>query len=248
MNASPSSLARRAGRIAFGVVLFLGMLVLAVFAIHYGFREMPVHAWQILLGTWLTAFATAAVVRTVTDCIAASDLADDHPWVPAGELTDDHERVAAGELADERQRVAALVLPAIGIALIAPLTVHAIVVLLVNLDHVATWSLLRHALEQFDGWAVASLALTGPAHVTFAALVGVRANRLAKGAIPVTVKTIYLATVIAACVPGILVVVPPFVVALTGLPMLPLLYWMEGVAERDREPRIALPTAVARVA
>jgi hypothetical protein len=183
---------------------------------------MPIHAWQILLGTWLAAFATAALVRALTNGIAAAE---------------------PNELAEDRQRVAALTVPAFGIALIAPLTVHAIVFLLANLGAGAS----PHAAEGFDDWVVLSLLLTGPAHVTFATLVGRRAKQLARGAIEISVRTIYIGTVIAACVPGIVLLLPPVVVALTGLPMLPLLYWMPRIAVRDREPRVELPTAIARV-
>lgn len=225
MTSTPSTLARRAGRIAFGAVLILGMFVLAVYAIRYGFRAMPIHAWQLLLGTWLAAIATAAIVRTMTDFIAAPE---------------------PTELDEERQRVAAFVVPAVGLALVAPLTVHAFAALIMDLGAAASWHQLRHAFDGFDDWIVLSLAMTGPAHIMFAALVGVRAKQLAKGAIPKSVGTIYAATVVAACVPGIVFVLPPFVVALTGLPLLPFLHWMPRIAERDREPRIVVPTAIAR--
>lgn len=222
-----SLLARRAARIAFGLVLVLGMLVLVAFALHYGFRRMPIHAWQILLGTWLAAFATAALVRMLARGIT--------PGEP-------------NELAEHRQRVAALAVPAVGIALIAPLTVHAIVYLLGNVAETGTWGGLERARDGFDEWVVLSLLLTGPAHITFATLAGRRAAQLARGAIEVSVRRIYIATLIAACIPGIVLLLPPVVVALTGLPMLPLLYWMPRIAERDREEGVGLPAAVARVA
>ncbi len=222
-----STLARRAGRIAFGVVLALGMLVLAVFAIRCGFRTMPIHAWQLLLGTWLAAFGAAALVRTLTDVAA--------PPRPTA-------------LDEDRHRVAAFVVPAVGLALIAPLTVHLLVVVLLQLDHAMTWHALRRALERFDDWAVLSLALTGPAHATFALLVGRRATQLARDQIPTSVEAIYVASTIAACVPGIVVLLPPVIVALTGLPLLPFLHGMRRVAERDRDPRRALPAAIARPA
>jgi hypothetical protein len=140
----------------------------------------------------------------------------------------------AGELA-----VPALVVPSIGAALLLPLTWHMPFATLVAPG--------RHA---FDDWAVISAIITGPTHLVFAALVGERARQLATNdpaKPPLSPLRIYGICVAVSCLPFALLVIPPFVVMVTGLPMLAGMALMDGLAARDRLAAIAeaVPRAIA---
>jgi hypothetical protein len=213
----PRSHSHRTGRIAFGLVLCIGMLVLAGSALSYGFRPMRIHAWQILGGTWFAAFVIGGLASNV-----------------AGSMR----RRETTELDADRKRVAAFVVPAVGLALIAPLTIHLVVAILLDPASIRTTS------DGFDDWASLALLLTGIAHIAFATLVGMRARALARGAIPI----IFGITLALACIPGIVLVLPPVIVALTGIPIVPFLVRMERMAARDRERDIEFPVAIARMA
>lgn len=131
---------------------------------------------------------------------------------------------------DDRRSVAAAVLPSVGIALVLPLTIHLVV------------ATLLYPTRSFDEWVKYSLLLVSVAHLVFAFLVGLRAAAIAQGRQPISVGTIYYATVCTGGVPGLVLVLPLVLVALTGLPILPLLHGME----RWCAPRHRLPFAIAR--
>lgn len=120
---------------------------------------------------------------------------------------------------------ASWVLPVLAIALLAPLTLHLLVAVLSNADD----------LRSFDSWVGLSLGITGIAHVVFAALSVRRARQLVRGATTViSPLRIYGLTFAASCVPfAVLFMIPPGLVALTGLPILPLLHAMEPAIKRD---------------
>ena len=60
------AIARRAGRIAFGLVLITGVLALAAFSYHDEARSRgPVHAWHIVVATWLGALVAARSATTI---------------------------------------------------------------------------------------------------------------------------------------------------------------------------------------
>jgi hypothetical protein len=129
-------------------------------------------------------------------------------------------------------RRASFVVPAVAIALAAPLTLHLPMFVL--------------AADGFREWVVLSLAITAPAHLVFAAQVGRRAYQLAVGAPAITPRAIYLTTVVVSCVPFVLLYgLPPLVVALTGVPLLPLLHRMPSLIP-PRAP--SLPRAIAHLA
>jgi hypothetical protein len=126
-------------------------------------------------------------------------------------------------------RVPAFVIPSVGIALLAPLTIHMLLLFGIN------------DVEWFDDWCAMSLPTVGLAHLVFAMLVGLRARALVTDRPPIAVRTIFTLTVVASCVPYGMFILPPFLVAATGIPIVPLLFTMERIAKADREP--ALPTA-----
>jgi hypothetical protein len=129
-------------------------------------------------------------------------------------------------------RVAALTMPSVGIAMMLPITLHMIFV-------------LPSGERSFDEWAWMSVVCSGHTHVLFALLVYARALALAHGSAPVRIKTIYIATCVVAVFP---VVIPAAFVAVTGLPFIPLLRYMEKLAAADREDSCALPYATIRTA
>ncbi len=112
--------------------------------------------------------------------------------------------------------------PLVGWALLAPLTLHFVVYAFMENSHS-----FERTVEDYDWWICASLLLTGVGHVTLAAL-GVRfAQRLrasftmGDGGTP-SVWAPLMWTVLAGCVPGvILYLVPPVLVAATGLVFIP---------------------------
>lgn len=132
----------------------------------------------------------------------------------------------------DRHRVAGYVMPAVGMALMMPLTLHLLV-----------GCLLENTGRGFDDWCFWSVVFVSVAHVVFAILVGLRAAAIVQGRPPISVGTIYIATVTLAGVPGVLLVLPLVITALTGIPLLPLLYGMERWGERA-----AVPTAIVKAA
>jgi hypothetical protein len=83
---------------------------------------------------------------------------------------------------------ASLVVPAIGLALALPLTIHLL------------WFVIAGA--NFDRWAQLSVPAAGAAHVAFAVLFAFRAAELARTGDPhLSISTIYLLTVLASTIP-----------------------------------------------
>lgn len=147
--------------------------------------------------------------------------------------------VAACRVRDPSLAVPAMVLPMVGIALILPLTIHLPVVLAIEG--------LDRGVAAFDRWALLSIVVTAVPHVVLALLVGRRAAALARGLPAISWERIYWFTIFAACIPFIvLLLIPPVLVAVTGLVALPILRAVEkrALAGRERE----LPVAIAHVA
>jgi hypothetical protein len=137
----------------------------------------------------------------------------------------------AGELA-----IPGLVVPSIGVALLLPLTLHMPLAMLV-----------APGARAFDDWAEISAIITGPTHLVFAALAGERARQLAAGDPALSPLKIYGICVAVSCLPFALLVLPPFLVMMTGLPMLGGMALMDGLATRDRLEATdeAMPRAIA---
>lgn len=207
--------ARRAGRLAFGVVLIVGAvyLVLTMCSNGHGGREGD--AARILGWTWLLAAGAGVAAWAIAR------------WLPAPPDT-------GAVLAKS------LVLPTLGAALLLPLTLHLLVFRSVDSP---SWA------SQFDDWVGISLVITGPAHLVFAILSATRAYMLAIGRPALSPLKIYGFTVAASCLPFVLLLaIPPVLVAITGVPILPLLDGMERLIARERAAVAAvtaLPPAVA---
>jgi hypothetical protein len=209
--------ARRLGRIVFGAVLLAGTAYLVTATWHaWSHRMGPrVGADRIIGTTWLVA----AVAGFVTSRIAARSQRAWHP----------------GSLFAE-----SLMVPAIGIAALGPITLHMVVVL-------PLWG-----SKAFDMWVLESLLITGLAHVVFATTSALRAAELVAGRPARSPRSVYIATVCASCVPFVvLLAIPPILVAITGVPFLPLLSAMETVVARERREIVAalhpLPRATLHV-
>jgi hypothetical protein len=215
-----SMLSRRAGRIAFGTVLILGMAAEVYGAVRgpgawawvsRSFAHDEVHGWThsgpLLALTWLVALVAYAVVRLAV-------------------------RAAAPPPRDDALLRESLVVPAVGIALALPLTIHGLFFLLVGGD--------------FGEWVAASVALVGLAHLVFALTFGMHAAQLARGEPRMTIRRVFWWSVCASLVPGALFLLPEILTAITGLFVLPVLHMFDALARRDRDALPVLP--VARIA
>lgn len=200
----------RTSRIASGLVLITGAVVLAAYAIRlhplgdglYGEHNGSPswHTPHVIGATWAAAFIAAILGSFVPD-------------------------------RGEQRHVASYVLPSVGAALMLPLTLH---LPFAGAMHVTN--------NGFDTWVELSLILVGVAHVVFAVMVGRRAAALAEGREPTSVRSIYLTTVLCGGIPGVIIVVPVVLVAMTVAFFVPLLYGME----RWIRPMSSVPVAIAR--
>jgi hypothetical protein len=159
----------------------------------------------LLAHVWLAALIAAVVTRVVASLV---------PEAPIS----------------ARLLHASVVVPALGIAVLLPLSLHAL------------WFRWR-GLPGFDDWVWWSILLTGPAHLAFAAMTVRRAHDLAMGREPTSVVSIYGAAILLGSLP--IPIVPSILVAITGLPILPLLWWMKPLIRREREALNGLPRAQA---
>ncbi len=206
--------ARRIARIAFGVVLLAGALALVAAAASGSWergRPPRLSAAQILGYTWFAATVAAGAAYALAAALRLR-LARDALFVPS------------------------LVVPAAGVALVLPITLHLLVALAIGSRSAA-----------FDEWVEISLVVTGAAHLVFAALCMLRARRLAAGDATMTVAKLLGITVAAVCVPFmVLWFIPPVLVAITALPILPLLHGMRPLIDRERAEIAALPARLPR--
>lgn len=197
-------------------------------------RRSRIAFGTVLIAGAITLFASAlsgqgdaALIVVVTWCAALAA-----GWAP---------RVFAAEGPDcDRLDVAGLVVPMVGIALLGPISVH------------LPFALLG-GTRAFDEWVVMCLLCTGPAHLAFAYAGTRRAVQLARAKPAWSPRTVYLITVVVSCVPFVLMfAIPPILVALTGLPFLPILRAMEPLAARERDELTRatheLPFAIVRSA
>jgi hypothetical protein len=201
---------RRAGMLAAGVVLLVGAGL--VFAEVVGLRmfdgDERHRLAYLVLGSWVAAAVAGACTYAV---VAFNPSASARPVGTVGPFTTF----------------------CVGAALLAPITVHLIVL-----------SLSGWEPRKFAEWAGIALPITATAHIAFAILVGSRAARLAAGRTDApSVGSIFRTTVVVSAIPfGLLFLMPPALVAVTGIPLLPLLYAMEKYALADRGA-IMLPVA-----
>ena len=199
--------APQAARVAFGAVLLVGAVVMVAKA-QLHMTSDDAQTPDIIATTWLLAIAAGAVAYAIASYLP-----------PAGRR--------------DRLLQWSLVVPAAGLALVLPLSLHLL------------WCVvLDRSLVGFDEWVGLSMLFAGFAHAMFVLLACLRASQLARGVPAVSVSTIYFACVAAGSLP--FPVVPSIIIALTGLPILPLLLLMKPLAAREREAPAPLPRAIAR--
>jgi hypothetical protein len=230
MATTSDVMARRIGRIVFGAMLLVGVgyLVVALCSGDFGRRwthhgpgglhdfHQRLDAAEIIGLTWLAAILAGFVAWRIA-----------------------LRRRFSGD--PEALFARSLMVPAAGISLILPLTLHLPVVLTLT-DHAS-----------FDTWVAVSMCITGLAHLVLAVASAVRGYQLVMGKPAWTPRGIYVATVVTSCLPFIILyAIPPILVAITALPFLPLLRAMDRLVVRERAqlasaPQV-LPRAVARLA
>ena len=218
MSVTSRVVARRIGRIGFGIALAIGAGYLA----HRGWCDHPFEHWPrqppptldaatIVAVTWLAAAATGVVA-----------------WAVASRIRFTNPRALAAE---------GLMAPIVGLTLLLPITLHMPLVIAIG------------GLEAYDLWVTASLWITGFAHLVFAGLAALRAHQLAGGQPAWSPRRIYALTVIASCIPFVvLFAIPPLLVAATAMPLVALLHRMEYTAAREHAElagALALPRAIA---
>jgi hypothetical protein len=211
-------LGRRAGRLAFGIVLILGMGSLAwevirghslweafggPFSVEADHEKLG--AAMTLAATWAAATIVYAIVRVAVWASAPA---------PRG---------------DALLR-ASLVVPAVGLGLALPLTLHAL------------WFAMTGG--NFDAWVRLSVAVVGFAHVVFALTFGMRAAQLTRTSRPtMTIGSIFLWSVCASVIPWGLLFLPETLTLITGVAILPVLHIFDAIARRERDALPALPVA-----
>jgi hypothetical protein len=210
------AVARRAARLVAGAVLILGAVQLARAALIAKnplegalLSHLPheIGATELIAATWLVALASYAIVRVAVTA-----------WWPR------HAQVALTPALD----ALSLAVPAAGIALMAPLTLHLPVALYVSDG------------EGFDAWVWLSVVIVGPTHLVFAGLVARRARQLAYGRPAIVWGKIAGISVVVASVPWIVFLFTPTLVGITALVLAPLCRVMDRVAARDGAERAAL--------
>ena len=218
MKSTANILARRAGRIAFGLVLLLGMGSIAWEVIRgnslWGTFGGPfsadadrakLDAAMTLAATWAAATAVYGIVRLAVWAAAPA---------PRG---------------DALLR-ASLIVPAVGLAFALPLTLHGL------------WFAMTGG--NFDAWVRLSVAVVGFAHVVFALTFGMRAAQLTRTARPtMTIGSIFLWSVCASVIPWGLLFLPETLTLITGVAILPVLHIFDAIARRERDALPVLPVA-----
>ena len=196
---------RAIGRIVFGLVLIGGAYIL-VDRLHE--RADP-QAAKVIGASWTLAFLAGSIARILTASLSTRP----NPFA---------------------HRALSFAVPAIGIALLLPLTLHLPVALGIGVG-----------LDGFDKWAQLSLWVSAPAHIAFAILAATRATQLARGTRAISTWQVYVLTLIVSCVPfAIFFFVPPIIIGLTGLAIVPLLDRMERIIKCDGAA--PLPTAIVQ--
>ena len=180
-------LGRRLARVAFGVVLALSPVIVLA-------------GWQSRGASILT---TAPLIAVVWAAALAVGLVFDRLG---------RSRAALGVVDTDAFATASYVVPAVGVALAGPLSLHAIFGLPVWALGVITDE--RSLIDGFDFWVGLSLWGTIHVHIAFAIAMGLAARRLAAGDLGAQVRL--WPAVLLSVFPGILLVFPPFLVLGTG--------------------------------
>jgi hypothetical protein len=248
-NALPAALSqarvreRRAGRIVAGITGIAGGSLLMLLAVA-SFVPRPARPngdlQCLLFGAWLAVGIAYALGRVGAKILFGE------PGIPrrSGDRWDYLARLEAPLFSDkdrawtDRLEVWSVALPMMAMALLAPLTIHAVVV---GVARVVTGS--SPVFLGFDRWIAWSVVLVGHAHVTLAVL----SYRFAKEIRALQwyeieprgrglSATAVLWTVAASAVPGaILLLIPPAVTLVTAMLFSPLMFgFMERSVIKER--------------
>ena len=184
-------LGRRLGRVAAGGVLALGPLIVsAQAAVVHALDRAPLLTTAPLIAVlWLSAFVAWQLARRFGRSNAALAFFDDDAFASA-----------------------CFVVPAIGVALAGPLSLHATIGLPLWIVGVVMGD--PGAINAFDGYVVLALVGTVHVHVLFALILATAALATSKGQ---PAKVPLWPCVLAATVPGLLLLFPPVLVWVTGL-------------------------------
>ena len=193
-------IARRIGRIAFGIALFVGALRLVEAALtHYFVHGSDmVDAAAVIVQSWLSAIALWAVARLVAARV---------PWRRNPDFL----------------LAYSVCMPMVGLTLLLPLSLH--------LVYFTPWD----NPSRFNDWVQLSMVITGAAHVTLMLGVIWRGRALVANTDPPSPRAIYVYTIVVSCLPFVvLLAIPPLLVAVTGLPFIPLMHRMATIVQRER--------------
>lgn len=214
---SSSIFARRAGRIAASVVLLVGAYVMVATAWHTANDRYGYHSVSRLHALPILSF-TWGTAAVVAAVVQGVVLMLRPAWQP------------------RRLFAAGLIMPTIAGALVLPITLHALVALALGVTATG-----------FDDWVWWSVIVTGFTHVVFASLCVVRVRRLLDDGPAMPPLRVFGYTVVASCVPFVLLCgIPPVFVALTALPLVPVLGWMQPWVARERAELAAMPGRLPR--
>ncbi|MDP2339447.1 MAG: hypothetical protein Q8O67_00705 [Deltaproteobacteria bacterium] len=181
---------RRVGRVMFGSALVLGALVLVAAAATYSKYQAVTAAPTPLIfaTTWLGALVAYVVGRIGGAAFV---------------------KVRGLPLQDSLL-FPSLALPLVGMSLVAPLTLHAII------------SLFLDDATGFEEWTRMALLVVGHVHVALALMCARAAWRMSRGEQHISGVKILFITVGIACVPGVvLLALPPVIVLATGVVFVP---------------------------
>lgn len=152
-------------------------------------------------------------------------------------------RRLARRLVEAAERASAS-LPLLGMALLAPLSIHFVVALALSGGHLERW------IEGFDAWISMSAAIAGFAHLVLAILairfgskIGEKSTEELDAHPAQEGWSAVKITALASLVPGVvLYLVPPILISLTGLLFVPLSYAaVTRALVRERQALDALP-------
>ena len=214
-------LARRAGRTVFGSVLILG----TIWLFYAGCSGR--HDWQ--------RERYAAGPFDAAQIIGLTWLAAVVAGVAAWRL------VRWRPLTGGRGRLlyASVMIPAAGFAVLLPISLHCLVALAIS------------ERQAFGDWVIWSILYSGLAHLALLLACLGRSYQLVAGKPAWSPATIYFVVVAVSCVPFIILILPPLIVAATGIGFLPVLYAMQWTTEREHADMASLPAdlprAVARI-
>lgn len=244
---------RRGARMAAGAVGILGALAMVGMAIgddHDGATTYTLlGSSAALLLTWICGrsilgvarrFEKTPAVRLALSGVLDADLARIEASDPRSELTALETRLA-------RLEAPSIWMPAAAVALLVPLLTHFLFCTVVETH-------LRP--DAFDEWIRISLVIVGHAHIALVVLCVLFAKKVAKMSTDDLAQMrihrewakIWLTVIGISCLPGIILyLIPPLLVAVTGLAVIPFLITFLYKAVLKERAELAFADAAARV-